>query len=59
LLFLTFVISEIKKNLENFYSFLLTHVGAPLAWGPRMIDTADTGVATPMFNNIIKKDGVD
>ncbi|GFW02485.1 hypothetical protein TNCV_2455011 [Trichonephila clavipes] len=25
-----------------------THVGAPVSWGPRIIDTADTAVATPL-----------
>jgi hypothetical protein len=32
----------------TFDEILLTHVGAPVAWGPRIIDTADTAVATPL-----------
>ncbi|GFT74605.1 hypothetical protein TNCV_3776291 [Trichonephila clavipes] len=32
-------------SLSTAYRFLLTPVGAPVAWGPRIIDTADTAVA--------------
>ncbi|GFY00414.1 hypothetical protein TNCV_1664531 [Trichonephila clavipes] len=28
---------------------LFTHVGAPEAWEPRLIDTADMAVATPLI----------
>jgi hypothetical protein len=35
----------------TFDEILLAHVGAPIAWGPRIIDTADTAVATPLYNN--------
>jgi transposase len=35
----------------TFDEILLTHVGAPVAWGPRIIDTADTAVATPLIAN--------
>jgi hypothetical protein len=37
------------RSWITFDEILLTHVGAPVAWGPRIIDTADTAVATPLM----------
>ncbi|GFU31788.1 hypothetical protein TNCV_1176541 [Trichonephila clavipes] len=37
------------KNESPVSGTAVTHVRAPVAWGPRIIDTADTGVATPLF----------
>ncbi|GFV15614.1 hypothetical protein TNCV_4836401 [Trichonephila clavipes] len=32
---------------------VVTHVGAPVAWGPRIIDMSDTAVATPLLTTIL------
>ncbi|GFW37915.1 hypothetical protein TNCV_4631161 [Trichonephila clavipes] len=39
-----------RSKYENPVSWtVVTHVGAPVALGPRIIDTADTALATPPF----------
>jgi hypothetical protein len=46
--------------VDNIYfdEILLTHVGAPVAWRPRIIDTADTAVATPLFKGLVEQKNV-
>ena len=40
------------RLLITLYKYLLTLVGAPVARGPRIIDTADAAVATPLESSL-------
>ncbi|GFX38294.1 uncharacterized protein TNCV_3813401 [Trichonephila clavipes] len=37
------------RHMSPFIGTVVTHFEASVAWGPRIIDTADTAVATPLF----------
>ncbi|GFV13891.1 hypothetical protein TNCV_523701 [Trichonephila clavipes] len=63
--FRTKIVNFKSKNIAQYQNFfggsflekkvLVTYVGAPVAWGPRIIDMADTAVATALDRNMIER----
>ncbi|GFT57208.1 transposable element Tc1 transposase [Trichonephila clavipes] len=52
------LVAIVKHGLLTFYDFLPAHFGDPEAWGPRIIDAADTAVATPLHRAHAKKKNI-